>query len=68
MAQAAQAAQAAISNIKNELSNWLTSLGAGQVSAEFFELIKGIGEAKSKQVRYPFHRQFSMVYHFDRGD
>eukprot|EP01122_Echinamoeba_exundans_P013933 TRINITY_DN6190_c0_g1_i1.p1 TRINITY_DN6190_c0_g1~~TRINITY_DN6190_c0_g1_i1.p1 ORF type:complete len:1271 (+),score=303.12 TRINITY_DN6190_c0_g1_i1:34-3813(+) len=45
----AQAAQAAISNIKNELSNWLTSLGAGQVSAEFFDLIKGIGEAKSKQ-------------------
>ena len=34
---------------KQELSTWLTSLGAGQVSKEFFELIKNIGEARSKQ-------------------
>jgi hypothetical protein len=55
---------AAISNLKEELTSWITSLGAGQVSAEFFELIKGIGEAKSKQVRFQSqsaHRLLKLV-------
>ena len=39
-----------VAQVKNEISSWLTSLGAGEVSREFFELIKAIGEARSKQV------------------
>jgi len=38
-----------LQQLRQELSAWLTSLGAGQVSKEFFELIKNIGEARSKQ-------------------
>eukprot|EP01125_Pyxidicula_operculata_P002378 TRINITY_DN12256_c0_g1_i1.p1 TRINITY_DN12256_c0_g1~~TRINITY_DN12256_c0_g1_i1.p1 ORF type:complete len:1205 (-),score=382.26 TRINITY_DN12256_c0_g1_i1:22-3636(-) len=38
-----------VQNIKQGFSIWLTQLGAGEVSKEFFELIKSIGEAKSKQ-------------------
>lgn len=38
-----------VAQVKHELSSWLTSLGAGEVSREFFELIKAIGEARSKQ-------------------
>lgn len=37
-----------VASVKSELSSWLTSLGAGEVSREFFDLIKAIGEAHSK--------------------
>jgi hypothetical protein len=38
-----------LQQLRQELSSWLTSLGAGHVSKDFFELIKNIGEARSKQ-------------------
>ena len=51
MASAAvQATGEALVNLKRDFSSWMTSIGAGKVSKSFFEFVKSIGEAKSKQV------------------
>jgi len=42
--------------VKNEMSSWLnliSSTNKGGMSNEFFDLIKNIGEARSKQVIPP---------------
>jgi hypothetical protein len=46
-----QATTQAVGNLKRDISSWMTSIGAGVVSKSFFEFIKAIGEARSKQVR-----------------
>jgi hypothetical protein len=38
-----------LQQLRQELSSWLASLGAGEISRDFFEFIKNIGEARSKQ-------------------
>lgn len=54
VAATVQATGQAIGNLKRDISSWMTSIGAGHVSKSFFEFIKAIGEAKSKQVRLSF--------------
>lgn len=44
-----QATTQAVGNLKRDISSWMTSIGAGVVSKSFFEFIKAIGEARSKQ-------------------
>lgn len=50
VAATVQATGQAIGNLKRDISSWMTSIGAGHVSKSFFEFIKAIGEARSKQV------------------
>jgi len=42
-----------LAQFRHDLNAWFTSLGAGTVGPEFYDLIKNIGEAKSKAVRQP---------------
>jgi len=38
-----------IDSVKRDLTTWVNSLGAGSVSKPFFEMVKAVGDAKSKQ-------------------
>lgn len=52
-----------MATLKQEFSSFIQSLGAGTVSKEFFDFIKAISDAKSKQVLFK-HMSEELVFNF----